>query len=402
MGRESLEQKGDDARSSVRRAGHALGFVVILVAMFSIPLWIQFTRLASAKEDDGILVNYPTITPVATLTVIASNQDVLTPEKQSSVLLTGKPRPLFRLVSKPRFYINRPGDLADIDATRQARIADKLEPIPTPAHTPMPVVQVHWGEVPVLGYHFFGSSSSPWFRTIEDFRNDLETLYSLGYYPVNLIDYVQGNLNDLPEGRRPVVLTFDDSNSTQFWYEKDGTVAPYCAIGVLLEMNDKYGDEWPLRATFFVLMKEENHEPGLVPFGQPGLVDLKLQALVDWGMEVGSHTVMHRNLRWIPDEEVQWELAVSQARLERILPGYQVRSLALPEGGYPKTPDILSSGYSELAQLGYAYDAVVMVGDGPAAPHDSPDFDPYKIPRIQALPDRMSSWLKTQVEYSDP
>ena len=256
-------------------------------------------------------------------------------------------------------------------------------PEPTPTLTPTPTLEPNlMGEIPVLMYHKITNTEGPWARTPDDFRADLETLLALGFFPVNLIDVVERNLDHVPAGRRPVVLTFDDSSAGQFWYLEDGELAPECALGILLAMHEVHGDDWPLRATFFVIPNEE--PPDWLLFGQAEYAAEKLQTLIEWGMEVGSHTIHHPNLRVITPEEVQWELAVSQRRIEELIPGYHVRSLSLPEGGVPRDPSLVREGYAESVGLSYRYAAAVKVGSGPAPSPYSPEFDPFAIPRIRA------------------
>ena len=110
-------------------------------------------------------------------------------------------------------------------------------------------------------------------------------------------------------------------------------IDPNCAAGILKAMHEKYGDHWPLRATFFVLLNAD--EPGLPLFRQDGLGPQKVRTLVEWGMEIGSHTINHLNLSQATPAEIKWDLAVSQNRLEALIPGHQVRSFAVPFGAYP-------------------------------------------------------------------
>jgi peptidoglycan/xylan/chitin deacetylase (PgdA/CDA1 family) len=89
-----------------------------------------------------------------------------------------------------------------------------------------------------------------------------------------------------------------------------------------------------VRATFFVC-------PGL--FGQqhpdvPGeagelLRAEEARALHDAGMELGSHTLSHPDLRTLDDEELERELVGSKQAIEE-LTGEQCRTLAYPYGLY--------------------------------------------------------------------
>lgn len=245
------------------------------------------------------------------------------------------------------------------------------------------------GQVMVLEYHLIGESEERWQRTPANFRADLERLWSQGYYPVNLRDLVVGKLSMVPAGKRPVVLTFDDSSIEQFRLLPDGTVDPTTAVGIMLDFHQAHPADWPMRATFFVL--QDVDVPERVFFGQPELVQQKLQMLVDWGMEVGSHTVSHANLSEISEDKVRWQLAMSQAKLEELLPGYEVVSLSLPFGLYPADESLLRQG--EYEGLSYSYAAAVEVSGGLAPSPHSPAFDPYHIPRVQAIQEELDRWL---------
>ena len=245
------------------------------------------------------------------------------------------------------------------------------------------------GKVLVLEYHRFGDTEERWQRTPANFRVDLERLLADGYYPVNLRDLAGRDLSMVPPGKRPIVLTFDDSTVGQFRLLPDGAADPDSAVGVLLDFHAVHPADWPLRGTFFVLPDAGSAEQ--FSFGQPEWGNQKLQMLVDWGMEIGSHTMGHANLGKIPAEEVRRELALSQAALEQALPGYEVVSLSVPYGAYPEDDTLLAGGaYEELA---YQYQAVVEVAGGLTPAPQSPDFDPLHIPRVQAIQSELDAWL---------
>jgi peptidoglycan/xylan/chitin deacetylase (PgdA/CDA1 family) len=296
-------------------------------------------------------------------------------------------------------------------------VVSRPPPVPTPtatrAPTPLPVTEEYvdtqidiplyrpneMGDILILEYHTISRPEGRWTRTPENFRGDLEYLLTHGYYPVNLTDVVRKNLDHVPRGRRPVVLTFDDSTTGQFHYLEDGSVDPDCAVGILLAMHETYGDDWPLRATFFVLLNAG--EPGPFLFRQSASGPQKVRTLVDWGMEVGSHTIHHVNLAQVTAEEVRWELAVSQNRIMALVPGYTVRSFSVPYGAYPSDVSLLKGGYSELADLRYRYEAAVQVGYRPAPSPFSPDFKPYFIPRVQAFQASLDQWFSYYEQHPE-
>jgi len=245
------------------------------------------------------------------------------------------------------------------------------------------------GRIPVLSYHLIGYPEDRWQRTPENFRADLERLLAEGYYPVNLHDLASQDLRMVPAGRRPVVLTFDDSSTGQFRLLPNGNLDPNSAVGILKTFHDQHPADWPMRATFFVL--QDVDVPERILFGQPEWAGQKLQMLVEWGMEIGSHTISHANLGESSPGVIQWQLGGSQFKLEEMLPGYEVVSLAVPFGIYPDDERLLAVGVHQ--ERAYHYRAVVEVSGGLAPSPHSADFDPYHVPRIQATQAELDYWF---------
>jgi peptidoglycan/xylan/chitin deacetylase (PgdA/CDA1 family) len=268
-------------------------------------------------------------------------------------------------------------------------------PSPTPDPTPPPTVATtpemppnELGQVMVLEYHHIGRKGGKWGRTPEEFRQDMEWLLAEGYYPINLRDFAAGWI-EVPRGKSPVVLTFDDSYREQFNYLNGEGIDPYSAVGILLEIHQRHPQVWPLRATFFVLLNEEGKAP--IPFGQPEYADRKLAQLVEWGMEIGSHTLTHPNFKETSLEEIRRQLAVSENLIEQKVPGYEVSSLSPPYGAYPEDLAILKAG--EYEGLNYDFDAAVKVGGSPSPSPFSKQFDPYRIDRIQGFQEELDHWF---------
>jgi peptidoglycan/xylan/chitin deacetylase (PgdA/CDA1 family) len=262
-------------------------------------------------------------------------------------------------------------------------------PTPTATITPSPTLPPNpLGSVLVLEYHTFGEPEGRWQRTPDNFRADIERLFVEGYTPANIIDLSLG-FPDLPARRKPVVLTFDDSDLSQFRYLADGSIDPNSAVGILYDFHLEHPRSWPLKGTFYVL--QDVDVPERILFGQRELEDQKLQWLVEQGFEVGSHTISHFDLTAGTDEEVQWQLAVSQRQLQARLPGYEVRSLSVPFGNYPVNEALVRQG--TWAGKPYTYANAVMVAGGASPSPHSSDFDPYRIPRVQALQTELDYWL---------
>lgn len=233
------------------------------------------------------------------------------------------------------------------------------------------------GQVLVLMYHLIGSTEAEWTRTPENFRNDIALLKAEGYYPVNVRDLASGNI-DIPAGKSPVVITFDDSSPGQYRILDDGSVDPDSAVGIL-QAAVKAG-EWAPRASFYCLLDVTPKERVL--FGQTDKQQEKLKNLVNWGYEVGSHTVTHLNLKKASTAEATKQLAQSQETLEDLVGGgYAVASISIPFGEYPSDAAILSSG--EYEGFEYSYAAALSLGSVPASSPFSAKFDPLHIPRIR-------------------
>lgn len=262
-------------------------------------------------------------------------------------------------------------------------------PIPTPTVTPSPTLPPNpLGSVLVLEYHMITEPEGRWQRAPANFRADIERLHRLGYTPANIIDLTLG-FPDLAAGKKPVILTFDDSDISQFRYLDDGSLDPDSAVGVLYNFHLDHPADWPLKGTFYVL--QDVNVPERILFGQKEAADKKLQWLVANGFEVASHTISHFDLAAGSDEQVQWQLAVSQRQLEARLPGYSVRSLSAPFGNYPANELLLAQGVWEGQP--YSYASTVMVAGGASPSPHSAQFNPYRIPRVQALQNELDYWL---------
>jgi peptidoglycan/xylan/chitin deacetylase (PgdA/CDA1 family) len=232
------------------------------------------------------------------------------------------------------------------------------------------------GQVPVLVYHDISGETGKDIRRPQDLAKDIEFLKSEGFYPVNLRDLASGNI-DIPAGMSPVVLTFDDSTIGQYRILDDGTLDPESAVGVLQAAKDAGG--WDSKATFYGLIDVASKDNEL--FGQPDRQQEKLRNLVDWGYEIGSHTVSNLNLRKADSLQVKKELTESQAKLEGLIGGdYSVTSLSVPSGEYPKDESLLSSGIYNGKP--YAYSSAVMLGNTASPSPFSALFDAMHIPRI--------------------
>ncbi len=199
---------------------------------------------------------------------------------------------------------------------------------------------------------------------------------------------------DIPAGKSPVVITFDDSSPGQYRILDDGSVDPDSAVGIL-QAAVADGD-WAPRATFFPLIDVQPKERKI--FGQDDKKQEKLVNLVHWGYEIGSHTVTHLNLNTASKQEATKQLAQSKSILEDLIGGgYELTSLSVPFGEYPSSDSLIASGEYTPSSEGaksvpYAYNAAVSVKGEPCPSPFSTAFDPLHIPRV-----RGSDWAEPKL-----
>lgn len=246
------------------------------------------------------------------------------------------------------------------------------------------------GRIMVLEYHKIDYPEERWTRTPENFRRDLETLYARGYRLQSMNGVVEGKIT-VPAGTTPVVLTFDDSSPGQFRYiEKNGTfeIDPKSGVGIL-EAFIKEKPDFGRAATFYVLPGAS--KPNKL-FNQPEHEGRKLQFLAKNGYEIGNHTLWHANLGKYPESTVRDQVGEAQVWVQRHVPEYKLRTLALPHGVYPKDLSWVQQGTAKGTT--YRTEAVLMVAGGAAPSPFTRNWDPMRVPRIQAVDSDMGYWLK--------
>ena len=252
------------------------------------------------------------------------------------------------------------------------------------------------GRIPVFEYHLIGDRNATYERTRAGLRHDLEVMYERGYRPVNMIDVLDRKL-DLPAGTSPVVLVFDDASPSQFRYvERDGRleIDTTTAVGIL-ESFRRTRPDWGGKAVFCML---SGAEAGRSFFGDKGIEGQKSEwrfAKVRWlheqGYELCNHTLWHANLARYSDAVVQEQIARGQMAIDSAVPGYKVRTFALPQGAWPKNRALAHQGSWTDPKSGrvvrYTNDAILEVAGGPTKSPYDPAFDPRSITRVQVIGD---------------
>lgn len=251
------------------------------------------------------------------------------------------------------------------------------------------------GLIMVLEYHSIARPEARWTRTPENFRKDLDLLYKRGYYLTPLRDFVN-NTMDVPAGKSPVILTFDDAREDQFKYIKDKSgnkiIDPDCGIGVIESFTKQHPD-FGKAATFFVLPE--------VSFGQTKEdAQKKYEFLEANGYEIGNHSLSHPMFSTLSDDKVTKELGANVVGVKKFLPNYDVITLAYPYGSVPKNLKVVESGTFQGVK--YKNIAAFLVGSEPSYSPVSKKFKPLMIPRIQAIQsefDRHYAFFKSAPYY---
>ena len=268
------------------------------------------------------------------------------------------------------------------------------------------------GRIPILEYHLLGDTATRWTRERGQFRKDLEMLYARGFRPISAVEMVDKKI-DLPRGLSPIVFVFDDASPSQFGYlERNGQleIDPNSALGIWLDFA-KTHPGWGNKAVFCVL---SGAEAGRSFFGNKGIEGQKsewrfpkIKYLADQGFEICNHTLWHAQLSKYPDAFVQEQIARLQLAVDSAVPGYRVRTLALPLGLWPKNRELARRGSWTDPKSGktvqYDHSAVLMVAGGPARSPYDPQFNPQALPRVQVNQKEMESAIdyldKTRTRY---
>lgn len=161
--------------------------------------------------------------------------------------------------------------------------------------------------LPILLYHHIADHKpqNPYFVSPTNFDQHMAWLRDHGYQPLTVsraIDCLAGHCQ-LPN--KPVVITFDDGWTDEY---TNG-----------FSILKKYG----FPATYYVKLNNFNKSDGLTT--------AQLKEMKAAGVEIGSHTMTHPDLRRKSDRQLRFELAESKRILERDL-DIQIKAFAYPGG----------------------------------------------------------------------
>lgn len=254
----------------------------------------------------------------------------------------------------------------------------------------------HAGRIPVLEYHVIGGDKNAMYtRTVASFKADLEDVYKRGYRPITISQMLDKDFKDVPDGMSPVVFVFDDASPEQFRYIQRGdslVIDSTSGIGLWLDFA-KTHPGWNNRATFCLL---SGAKAGHNFFGDSPTYEgqtrawrfKKVKWLADNGFELCDHTVWHMRMDQFPDAKVEEQISRNMMAIDSAVPGYKIRTIALPYGIWPKNKQIAWEGTWTDPKTGqahpYHFDAVLEVDGGPTRSPYDPAFNPHSITRVQA------------------
>jgi hypothetical protein len=246
-------------------------------------------------------------------------------------------------------------------------------PKPTAVPPPATIHANELGMIPVLMHHrLVPSSAGSYDMTPDFFRAELDRLHREKYHPIRAIDLVRRNLDSVPAGKTPVVLTFDDGTPGQVAFDNAGRVTPDCALGILQNFHARHPD-FPAVATFYINKS---------PFGLTGPAATRaLARLNSLGCEVGNHTWSHPNLHTLTRAQAETEVGKLAALIRQAIPTAPASTLALPLGIHPRDSSVLTHGGT--GSTAYRNLGVLLVGANPCHSPFHRAFDPMAIPRIR-------------------
>ncbi len=210
--------------------------------------------------------------------------------------------------------------------------------------------------IPILVYHHVrptkGMDKSTWTWKMsvapDVFEKQMKHLKDNGYTTIDLTTYAQIMKGETDGPAKPVVITFDDNQPSQY--------------DAALPTLEKYGH----MAVFYMVTNRIGIKGSL---SAEQIVDMQKR-----GMDIESHTIAHRVLTALPAAEVQRDLAESKRVLEELL-GKPVLHLAYPGTAHNQT-------VRDLAKAAGYVTATIM---DPRTATEKDDF--FKLPRIMMTND---------------
>jgi peptidoglycan/xylan/chitin deacetylase (PgdA/CDA1 family) len=293
---------------------------------------------------------------------------------------------------------------ASQDATPEASPVGGPSQAPAVSLTPDQLLQYQpneLGRIPILMYHAFTTdpaSLDDWTVTPEMFRDDLTWLSAHDFYVVSVHDLIHNELN-VPPGKHPVVLTFDDASSGQFRLLKDDTGEfypdPVTAVGVMEAFFAEHPDFG--RGGFFAVLPYNCFSKE----GDVSTCEERLTWLAEHGYEIGNHTWEHQDLTDVSDETLMRQVAETKLWIDERVSGPANMSgmIVLPYGAFPSHDwqlQLLRDGFEYDGQT-VTFSGIMGVEGGPSVSPSSGDWTRWDIARFNTDRAVWGYW-KEQIE----
>jgi len=244
-------------------------------------------------------------------------------------------------------------------------------------------------QIPILMYHSISNHLDdhlhPYYRTVttpERFEQQMRFLSQSGYQVLTVSEAVLllQKTSELPmslDSQRPkVVITFDDGL-------RDFYTSAYPIL-------DKFG----FKATMFLTSGLINK---IFPTGRECLREAEIVELAAKGIEFGSHTENHPQLKKLSIAEIAHELSASKTTIETIV-RYPVTLFSYPYKFPEEDQNFTRNLATQLVALGYSAEVTTIIGT--VQPGDNPFFlkrlpvnDSDDMPLFQAKLDGDYDWL---------
>lgn len=186
------------------------------------------------------------------------------------------------------------------------------------------------GKIPVLMYHVINCSAGRLSVCPDSLHDQLHYMHERGFRAVTLDEYTNNNFTRLVSGERPYLLTFDDSEQSQFIL-RNGVPSSQSAVAIIERFRVDYHVRVP--ATFFAITSKPL-------FGERQTELDKLEYLVAHDFSIGNHTDKHENLTRASTARATAAFKTADETLTYLLGSNwgSTHTAAYPYGGLPQRP----------------------------------------------------------------
>jgi hypothetical protein len=309
---------------------------------------------------------------------------------------------------------------AEVHACKIPQDFTKVTPAPTEV-TPAPeTVQVTAAVfqdlpiAPIVMYHRFipsGTGSEKYKVSLSDLDRHLQGFYDAGYSLVALEDWLRGDIN-LPEGRRPLIITIDDLfYADQIFLDDEGQAAPYSGIGRIWQFSQEHPD-FDFHLALFYNMGDKGYANRYVNgnfYIESGWQEERAKAIA-WCIENGAlpynHFYNHPNLSLLTPDQILWQLEENEAALREALSlvgkldlaERPDNILALPYVIWPETDAGKQVLFDYQSPEGKSVSAILEANDGahvrPILPPFAKSFDPHHVKRLNAVQEAIDAIIQ--------